>query len=82
MESVNDDGPTKIRILNLLIILEKVVVDLQGKGFPSAQDIRVNAEFASWGREEEKTDSWGKFGTNTKIIKYQALYIMFLNNSF
>ena len=23
MESINDDGPTKIRILNLLIILEK-----------------------------------------------------------
>lgn len=37
LESVNDDGPTKVRILNFLIILEeKMVADLHGNGFLSA----------------------------------------------
>ena len=58
-----------------------MVADLRGKGLLSAQDIRLIAEFVSWGHDKKK-QFMGKFGTNTNIIKYQASYLMFLNNSF
>lgn len=58
-----------------------MVADLRGNGLLSAQDIRLIAEFVSWGHDKKK-QFMGKFGTNTNIVKYQASYLMFLNNSF
>lgn len=58
-----------------------MMADLRGNGLLSAQDIRLIAEFVSWGHDKKK-QFMGKFGTNTNIVKYQASYLMFLNNSF
>lgn len=58
-----------------------MVADLRGNGLLSAQDIRLIAEFVSSGHDKNK-QFMGKFGTNTNIVKYQASYLMFLNNSF
>ena len=80
MESINDDGPTNIRILNLLIILEKkwwLIYEETACYRLRISDLSLNLFH---GAMTKKKQFMGKFGTNTNIIKYQASYLMFLNN--
>lgn len=58
-----------------------MVVDLRGNGLLLVQDIRFIVEFVLLGYDKNK-QFMGKFGININIIKYQVLYLMFLNNSF